>query len=151
VSIGYKSNMDNLIEQRTDTKYYTDITKVFWNDFWNALPSYVPKKSKNAVFFIFQNIASAYNAAINQQFLENKHISTVYHQPYSPNLYPSDYFAFPMLKLDSKGDRFEIIEYIQKDVTDKLQTIIVEAFQKATKDLKTRSVRCIEVGEDYFE
>jgi len=53
--------------------------------------------------------------------------------------------------LELKGDRFKSVEDIQKAVTDKLMTIPVEAFQKTMEDLKTRSLRCIDVGRDYFE
>jgi len=56
-----------------------------------------------------------------------------------------------MLKLDLKGDRFESIEDMQKALTDKLKTISVEAYQKTMRDLKIRSLHCIEVGGDYFK
>jgi len=93
--------------------------------------------------------APAHNAAINQQFLADKRVPTIRHPLDSPDSSAPDYFAFPKLKLELKGDRFQSIEDIQKAVTDKLKIIPVEAFRKATEDLKT--LRCIEVEGDCFE
>jgi len=58
---------------------------------------------------------------------------------------------FTNFKLDLKRDRFESIEDIKKAITNKQNSIPVETFQKAIEDWKTRSLRCIEVREDYFE
>jgi len=108
-----------------------------------------PEKFRDREFFILQN--NAQNVAINQQFLVDKWVPTIHYPPYLLDISPPDYLAFPKLILKLKGDRFESIEDIQKAVTDKLKIILVKAFQKAMEDLKTRSLRCIEVEENYFE
>ncbi len=45
------------------------------------------------------------------------------HARYSPNSSPSDYFAFPKLKMELKGDRYATISNIPTSVTTKLKTI----------------------------
>jgi len=45
------------------------------------------------------------------------------HPPYSPDLSPPDYFLFPKLKMELKGQHFSTIETIQEVVTQKLKNI----------------------------
>jgi len=66
-----------------------------------------PEKFRDHEFFILRNNASTHNATINQQFLAAKHVTTIYHPLYSPDLNPLNYFAIPKLKLELKGDYFE--------------------------------------------
>jgi hypothetical protein len=47
--------------------------------------------------------APAHKAARVCQFLTQEIVTTLYHTSYSPNLYPSDYFLFPKLKMKLKG------------------------------------------------
>jgi len=53
--------------------------------------------------------------------------------------------------LQLKGARFNIIEGIQKAVTDQLNNISAEDFSNATKKLKTRANLCITSNGSYFE
>ena len=70
---------------------------------------------------------------------------------YSPDLSPPDYFLFPKVKLQLKGARFDIIEGIQKAVTDQLNKISAEDFSNAMKKLETNANLCITSNGSYFE
>jgi histone-lysine N-methyltransferase SETMAR len=59
----------------------------------------------------------------------------LHHPPYSPDLSPLDYFLFPKVKLNLKGARFDIIEELQKAVTDQLNKIPADDFSNAMKKL----------------
>jgi histone-lysine N-methyltransferase SETMAR len=77
--------------------------------------------------------APAHSAAIIQQFLTQKQVTTLNHPPYSPDLSSPDYFLFLKVKLQLKGARFDTIEGIQKTVTNQLNKISAEDFSNAKK------------------
>ncbi len=62
-----------------------------------------------------------------------------------------DYFAFPELKLELKGDHYASIEDILKSVTVKLKAFLISNFARATKWLEDRINECISVSGDHFE
>jgi hypothetical protein len=51
-----------------------------------------------------------------------KNVTTVYHPPYSPDLYPPDYFVLPKSKMKLKGLHFADVAEIQEAVTDELKS-----------------------------
>ncbi len=53
------------------------------------------------------------------------------HPPYSPDLSPPNYFAFPKLKMELKGGRYATISDIQTYVKTKLKTIPITDFLRA--------------------
>jgi hypothetical protein len=73
------------------------------------------------------------------------------HPPYSPDLFPPDYFLFLKVKLQLKGARFDTTEESQKAVTDQLKRIHAEDFSNAKKKLETRANLCITSNGSYFE
>ncbi len=73
------------------------------------------------------------------------------HFPYSPDLSPPDYFAFPKLKMELKGDQYATISDIQTSVTTKLKTISLTDSSPAMQQLEDRTNQCIVVNGDYIE
>ncbi len=63
----------------------------------------------------------------------------------------TNYFAFPKLKLELKGDHYAPIEDIQKSVTAKLKALPISDFAGAMKQLKDRGNECNQVSGDYFK
>ena len=55
------------------------------------------------------------------------------------------------MKLQLKGARFDIIEEIQKAVTDQLNKIPTKDFPTHMKKLETRANLCITCNGSYFE
>ncbi len=53
------------------------------------------------------------------------HVKDLTIPPYSPDLSPPDYFAFPKLKMKLKGDLYATISDIQTSVMAKLRTILL--------------------------
>jgi transposase len=62
--------------------------------------------------------APAHKAASIRDFLTPKNVTTLYHHLYSPDLFPSDYFLFPKLKMKLKELQFADVAEIQEAVTD---------------------------------
>ncbi len=90
-----------------------------------------------------------------QQFLAKRGEAQLSRAPYLPDLSPPpptpDYFAFPKLKLELKGDHYASTEDIQKSVTAKLKAFLISDFARAMKQLKDCANECIQVSGDYFE
>jgi len=49
------------------------------------------------------------------QFLAKNNMTVIPHPPYSPDLAPCDFFLFPKLKLQMKGQTFDTTEEIQEE------------------------------------
>ncbi|UYV61592.1 hypothetical protein LAZ67_1005454 [Cordylochernes scorpioides] len=73
------------------------------------------------------------------------------HPAYSPDLAPSDYFLFGLLKKELKGKRFDSDEDVQKVVQDFFHTLPKSAYKEGIYKLPERWRRCIESQSDYFE
>lgn len=110
-----------------------------------------PALWKDRSFFLLHDNAPAHTAAIVTQFLAKKMIPVLDHPPYSPDLSPPDYFLFPKLKMELKGQHFSTIETIQEVVTQKLKNIPTADFSRAMEKFGDRARRCIECNGDYFE
>ena len=78
-------------------------------------------------------------------------IKTVPHPPYSPDLAPCDFWLFPKLKENLRGNRYFTIEDMKEAVTRVLNTLTQEDFQGAFQKLLERYNKVIDVGGEYFE
>ncbi len=102
-------------------------------------------------FFLLHDNACPHTAALVQQFLALKTVSALHHPPYSPDLSSPDYFAFQRLKLLVKGQLFEDIPTIERNVTAALKTIPQTDFEQALRGLEARAQRCVDLNGMYFE
>ncbi|UYV62656.1 hypothetical protein LAZ67_2001439 [Cordylochernes scorpioides] len=66
------------------------------------------------------------------------------HPEYSPDLVPSDYFLFGLLKKELKGKRFDSDEDVQKVVQDFFHTLPKSAYKEGIYKLPERWSECIE-------
>ena len=72
-------------------------------------------------------------------------IKTVPHPPYSPDVGPCDFWLFPKLR----GCRYDRIEEMKEAVTKVIDTLTLDDFHGAFKNLLER-YECI-AARDYFE
>ncbi len=110
-----------------------------------------PEKWRDRKLFLLHDNAHPHTAAIVQQFLAKKGAAQLSHPPYLPDLSPADYFAFPKLKLELKGDQYASMEDIQKSVTAKLKAFPISDFARTMKRLEDCTNECNRVSGDYFE
>jgi len=72
---------------------------------------------------------------------DTKKVTNIYQPLYSPDLYPTEYFLFPKLKMKVKGLHFVDVVEIQEAVTDELKKVqkeeIWQLFRKCTTTQKT--------------
>ncbi len=71
---------------------------------------------------------------------------------YSPDSNPPEYFLFPKLKLELKGDHYDIVEDIQKSMTRKLNRILEISVHVSDGVQLGDHAKCYtETNMDYFE
>jgi histone-lysine N-methyltransferase SETMAR len=69
----------------------------------DCLISRIPALYHTHDYFHLHGNAPVHSAAKIRQFLTQKHVATLHHPPYSPDLSPPYYFLFPKVKLNLKG------------------------------------------------
>ena len=74
-------------------------------------------------------------------------IETVPYPPYSPDLFPCDFWLFPK----PRGCCYETIEEMKEAVTKDIETLTQEDLHGALQKLLERYNKCIADGGDYFE
>ena len=74
-------------------------------------------------WFLLHDNAPVHRSVAVQEFLARKLVCVPHHPPYSPDLYPCDYFLFPELKLPLKGRLCEDAQDIQPAVSSSLRAI----------------------------
>ena len=98
-----------------------------------------------------QDNAPVHNSILVIDYLTQMGIKTVPHPPYSPDLAPCDFWLFPKLKENLRGNRYSTIENMKEAVTRVLNTLTQEDFQGAFQKLLERYNKCIDVRGEYFE
>ena len=98
-----------------------------------------------------QGNAPVHKSILITDYLTQMGIKTVPHPPYSPDLAPCDFWLFPKLKENLRGNRYSTIEDMKEAVMRVLNTLTQEDFQGAFQKLLERYNKCIDVGGEYFE
>ena len=111
---------------------------------WKRIRRVRPEYSAPASWFLLHDNAPVYRAVAVQEFLARKQVCVLHHPPYSPDLFPCDYFLFPKLKLPLKGRLFEDVQDIQAAITLSLQAIPQEDMQRSFQSFLDCATRCID-------
>ena len=83
--------------------------------------------------------------------LQQLELPTIPHPPYSPDLAPSDFFLFPLLKKHLKGNHYETDAEVEADVCTWCRSQTPEFFADGMRKLVQRWCLCIERDGDYVE
>ena len=110
-----------------------------------------PELFESDQWHFHQDNAPCHNSILVTDYLTQMGIKTVPHPPYSPDLAPCDFWLFPKLKENLRGNRYSTIEDMKEAVTRVLNTLTQEDFQGAFQKLLERYNKCIDVGGEYFE
>lgn len=95
--------------------------------------------------------APPHTARVTTETLEKMPVTLLPQPPYSPDLAPSDFFLFPLIKRDLKGKRFDTIDDVQEATTTALNRLSAEDFQSGYEQWKKRWQRCVDAQGAYFE
>lgn len=137
-----------LVERRTvNSEWYCEVClpQVF-----TALHSQRPNAGVRRLMLHHDN-ATAHTAARTIDFLAESGVQLLPHPPYSPDLAPCDFFLFPYLKKQLRGQRFEDENAAVCAMNAVLESMPVDAFQDCFDKWFSRMHKCIETNGCYFE
>ena len=115
-----------------------------------AIKSKRPGVLTKGVFLIHDN-ARPHSARITQEQLKKFEWTVFEHPPYSPDLAPSDYHLFPVMKQAFGGQRFDNIEEIRDAVTSYFKKLDATHYALGIGKLVSRYEKCLERYGDYVE
>jgi len=110
-----------------------------------------PEIFSNNSWILNHDNAPAHTALSVRQFLPTKQITVLEHPAYSPDLAPSDFFLFPMIKKILKRRHFGDIDDIGSNTSAVLKAIPQNQFQNCFEGWTRRWHRCIATQWEYFE
>ncbi len=102
-------------------------------------------------FILHMDNASVHGGLEALTFYGENNFTLLSHPPYSPDLAPCDYWAFPALKAKLRGTKFRNITEAQAEVRRQFRLTPQADFEQAIYDLPIRWSKCCSAGGDYFE
>ena len=107
-------------------------------------------KLTKGVLLLHDN-APAHTARVAQAAIRNCGFEQLNHPPYSPDLAPSDFYLFRLLKKELRGRRFRDDNELKSTTEGWLESREENFFLKGIQELEHRWTKCINVGGDYVE
>lgn len=107
-------------------------------------------KLSKKIFLLHDN-ARPHSAQLTRIFIESLKWEIFDHPPYSPDLAPSDYHLFLLLKNYLAGKRFSDQEELEKTVNDWFKNLAAEEYNMGIEKLVSRMDKCLNLGGDYVE
>ena len=94
--------------------------------------------------------ASSHKCEVVKSFLASEKVKVLNHPPYSPDLSPSDFFLFPMLKKMLSGNKYTSRSSPGSAIYQCPQQIPKD-YLSAFRDWVKRLQKCVSVKGEYFE
>ncbi|GFR91444.1 transposase [Elysia marginata] len=118
----------------------------------SAINEQRPKVSTSRTLLLHDN-AGPHKARATTHSLRELGIQVLPHLAYSPDLAPSNFWLFPILKDRLAGQKFDRIQDLAKAVNSELRTIPEEDYQGVFRKWQIRLKRCIKsiLHGEYFE
>lgn len=139
----------NMLPQKTTftSQYFIDeilvkITKTH--------PPQVQRDPKRRVRLHFDNARPHKTNAV-LQFCNNNGLSICEHPPYSPDLAPSDFYLFGMIKQKLKGRKFDSENELFNAIVEILKCVSKEELISVFKNWKGRLKQCITQKGEYID
>ncbi|UYV74892.1 hypothetical protein LAZ67_12001701 [Cordylochernes scorpioides] len=108
-----------------------------------------PERWKNNDWILHVGNARPHTAHVVLQFLAKHSTIQIPHPPYSPDLAPNDFFLYPKLKINLKGQKFDNVDMIQAESKATLRNLSKSDFISCFNNWKKRWNGCIEAGEAF--
>jgi histone-lysine N-methyltransferase SETMAR len=104
----------------------------------------------SAGVLLLHDNAPVHMSAKSQAAIRQCGFQQLNHLPYSPDLAPSDYFLFRVMKKSLRGKRFSSDEEVEA-VTTWFEEQPKDFFSRGIKSLQQNWAKCIELLGDYIE
>ncbi len=102
-------------------------------------------------FYLLQDNASPHRSTDTVEYLQSVNQLLWTHPPYSPDLSPCDFWAFPAVKAKIKGHRFQTIEDLETAAKCEFSALPKTDFAWCFNQLAARYQKCVDAGGSYFE
>ncbi len=102
-------------------------------------------------FYLLQDNASPHTSDDTMEYFRSVEQKLWTHPAYSPDLSPCDFFAFPRMKKEIHGHRFQTIEDLKTAVKRTLNAIPKEEYSQCFDNLEIQYARCVAAAGGYFE
>ena len=99
--------------------------------------------------FLHMDNAPPHRAKISQNALERHNITKLPHPPYSPDLAPSDFWLFGLLKGELAGRSFGTESELQEAVLDEIHKITTKKIRGVFNEWLLRLEKCVRTGGEY--
>lgn len=129
-----------------NSKYYCEVLERFLTH----LRRKRPEKFKGE-WLLHQDNARPHTSRETSAFLEAKKIKLLGHPAYSPDLAPCDFWAFPQIKKELAGQRFDTETALQIAVQGVLGRLADGGLLHVFETWSKRCDKCIQVSGDYVE
>lgn len=139
--------------ETVDTDYYLEVLKCLKEsvrrkrpDLWKRQPG-----TDTRTMLLHHDNASCHTATRTLALIRESGIDMVSHPPYSPDLAPCDFWAFPFLKNHLRGHKFQSINDVQTAVRRVFRECDQKLFRESLQDLPSRWMKCSVNEGAYFE
>ncbi len=133
----------------------TKVTSEFYGKVLARLREQIRKKRpdiwKNSDYWILHDNAPVHTAGHTVTRMWETDMKEIPHPAYSPDLAPCDFWMFPAIKKQLKGQEHRTIREVQEAVLKVIQNFTAEDYEIAFDRLLLRWRKCIASGGAYFE
>jgi len=105
----------------------------------------------SAGVLLLHDNAPVHMSAKSQAAIQQCVFQQLNHPPYSPDLAPSDYILFRVMKKLLRDKRFSSDEEVKEAVTTWFEEQSKDIFSRGIKSLQQKRAKCIELLGDYIE
>jgi len=132
----------------------TTITGQTYANTITALREAIKEKSRgklSAGVLLLHDNAPLHMSAKSQAAIRQCEFQQLYHPHYSPDLAPSDYFLFQVMKIFLRGKRLSSDEEVKEAVATLFEEQSKDFFPRGIKSLQQKWAKCIELLGDCIE
>lgn len=135
------------VEETVDSDIYLDSLRQMREDVRHKRPHLWATQN----FILLQDNASPHTSVFAAEFFNETNQDLWSHPQYSPDLSPCDYWAFPHLKNQLRGHRYQNTADLKVAIKRTLNNIPVSEYQDCFDKLLMQYRRCVQAGGNYFE
>ncbi len=131
---------------KINSSYYCHVLKTFLKHFRQKRP-----EKFQGEWFLHQDNARPHTSKETSAFMEANNIKLLGHPPYSPDLSPCDFWAFPQIKKELAGQRFQTEIEVKTAVQGVLKHLADDGLLHVFETWSKRCQKCIDIGGKYVE
>ena len=99
----------------------------------------------------YQDNAPSHRAASTQAVIHDLGFELLEHPAYSPDLAPCDFFLFPAMKKNLRGQHFDELSELPQAVQRSIADLPEDGYRNSFSSWGSRCRKCISFKGEYFE